>query len=494
MFDNVRRTVLSTIWGVVLALSPCMAVANGAADEPTSLWPMKGGDSQHSGRVDIALGPRFSVEWQRAVGSYDESGPVTDRFGNVYIGTSTGLAKYAADGALGWSCLFGRMYCTPTVGPDDTVYAAPLFLSSPSLSGLYAFNSDGSVKWRFTTPSTGDRVLSSPTIGSDGTVYFAVCNEGIYALNPNGTQKWFMHDSQYYIGTPALSQDGTRLYVDEDWGSLKAIDTSTGSVVWARGSGMRSTPSVLADGTIVVASGGSVFGYEPDGDLRWTFAESGAKFFASPCVASDGTILITSNDNYNGGNNKLFALRQDGTLRWSRSDPGLGGASPILDSLDNIYVNGQQHFTSWTIDGDLRWDISGISGGLAQPGVSIDGSVYCCNGANLVKLAPVPEPSSFILLGIGAVSLLACAWRRRRKLHNLRSMILAAIVVLAAGSAQADVFNMGGMRNPTTGTWTGAASLEFVTVGDPGNAADTALRNTRLWCRRLHVTTSASTR
>ena len=38
----------------------------------------------------------------------------------------------------------------------------------------------------------------------------------------------------------------------------------------------------------------------------------------------------------------------------------------------------------------------------------------------------------------------------------------------------ADVFNMGGTLNPTTGTWTGSASLQFVTVGNPGNAADTA--------------------
>jgi formylglycine-generating enzyme required for sulfatase activity len=44
--------------------------------------------------------------------------------------------------------------------------------------------------------------------------------------------------------------------------------------------------------------------------------------------------------------------------------------------------------------------------------------------------------------------------------------------MLLAGSAQADVFNMGGTRNPTTGTWTGLASLEFVTVGNPGNAND----------------------
>jgi formylglycine-generating enzyme required for sulfatase activity len=34
---------------------------------------------------------------------------------------------------------------------------------------------------------------------------------------------------------------------------------------------------------------------------------------------------------------------------------------------------------------------------------------------------------------------------------------------------------MGGTYNPTTGTWTGSASLDFVTVGNPGNAADTTV-------------------
>ena len=96
-----------------------------------------------------------------------------------------------------------------------------------------------------------------------------------------------------------------------------------------------------------------------------------------------------------------------------------------------------------------------------------------CEGANppvLTVTYMTPEPSTFALLGVGALGLLGYVWRRRRAKRIVR-FSLAAAVVVSAVSAQADVFNMGGTISG--GTWTGLASLQFVTVGDPGNVADT---------------------
>ena len=87
----------------------------------------------------------------------------------------------------------------------------------------------------------------------------------------------------------------------------------------------------------------------------------------------------------------------------------------------------------------------------------------------------IPEPSTLALLGIGAIGLLAWALRRRKANRILVCFI--AMFASTAGIASADVFNMGGTRDPATGTWTGQASLEFVTVGDAGNAGDT----TQMW-------------
>jgi sulfatase modifying factor 1 len=47
----------------------------------------------------------------------------------------------------------------------------------------------------------------------------------------------------------------------------------------------------------------------------------------------------------------------------------------------------------------------------------------------------------------------------------------ATAAALLASAAQADVFNMGGTRNPD-GTWNGLASLEMVPVGNPGNTGE----------------------
>ena len=76
----------------------------------------------------------------------------------------------------------------------------------------------------------------------------------------------------------------------------------------------------------------------------------------------------------------------------------------------------------------------------------------------------VPEPSTIALLGIGAIGLLAYAWRRQRRALRIMACLAVTLLTLSAGVVQADVFNM-----PD-----GQTSLQFVTVGDPSNTADTA--------------------
>ena len=126
---------------------------------------------------------------------------------------------------------------------------------------------------------------------------------------------------------------------------------------------------------------------------------------------------------------------------------------------------------------DLNNLIAPSSGWTLTDATAInDNGWIVCDGTNghtfLLTPVPVPEPSTLVLLAIGALGFLAFAWRRQRGRARCVSCAAVVVAMLIAGSAQADVFNMGGTYNQATGTWTGSASLQFVTVGNPGNAAD----------------------
>jgi len=62
---------------------------------------------------------------------------------------------------------------------------------------------------------TGDAMYSSPTIGTDGTIYIGAGYgkhtnpANLYALNPDGTQKWAFPTSGGINYSPAIGSDGT---------------------------------------------------------------------------------------------------------------------------------------------------------------------------------------------------------------------------------------------------------------------------------------------
>ena len=62
-----------------------------------------------------------------------------------------------------------------------------LSLSLFALCISFGFAQSQSVKkWAF---ETGDRVFSSPAIGSDGTIYVGSIDNNLYAINPDSSKK-----------------------------------------------------------------------------------------------------------------------------------------------------------------------------------------------------------------------------------------------------------------------------------------------------------------
>ncbi|MEJ5274107.1 MAG: PQQ-binding-like beta-propeller repeat protein [Spirochaetota bacterium] len=94
-------------------------------------------------------------------------------------------------------------------------------------------NDDGNLKWNF---KTNDSIVSSPAIGSDGTIYVGSYDNYLYAINADGTLKWNFETAGgycYIISSPTIVKDGT-IYVttcslteDGAGGYLLAISSSS---------------------------------------------------------------------------------------------------------------------------------------------------------------------------------------------------------------------------------------------------------------------------
>ena len=88
-------------------------------------------------------------------------------------GQATKLWDYATGGAI---------VSSPAIGTNGTIYVGS------DDKKLYAVNPDGTIRWTFLT---GGAVQSSPMIGPDGRIYVGSNDKKLYSVNPeNGTTNW----------------------------------------------------------------------------------------------------------------------------------------------------------------------------------------------------------------------------------------------------------------------------------------------------------------
>jgi len=159
-------------------------------------------------------------KWAFATESEDiNSSPAISIDGEtVYVGGGMLYAVDAADGSPKWQFASGGGISSPAIGADGTIYVG-------GGDNLYAVTDGGqgtvTQKWAF---PTGGAVVSSPAIGADSTIYFGSEDANVYALNPDGTQKWKFSANGFTVATsPAIGADGAIYIGNDDGGSLYAL-------------------------------------------------------------------------------------------------------------------------------------------------------------------------------------------------------------------------------------------------------------------------------
>jgi outer membrane protein assembly factor BamB len=141
----------------------------------------------------VAITPGGFLDWQFSLGADVDSTPVVGSDGTVYFGSSHWsdgdlYAINPGDRSIGsgfpvsgreWKFSIGNpVETTPAIAPDGTI----LVVSDNDT--LYAVNPNGTEKWTFPIPVDGNAPTSSPTVGNEGVVYVgSSSNNKLYAIN-----------------------------------------------------------------------------------------------------------------------------------------------------------------------------------------------------------------------------------------------------------------------------------------------------------------------
>jgi outer membrane protein assembly factor BamB len=193
-----------------------------------------------------------------------------------------------------------------------------------------------------------------------------------------GRISWrFEMDAMYAITRPVLGPDGTVYSVDVS-GHLYAL-TQAGGLKWIfNGAGPKGL-AILSDGTIVTGDERTITAVNPDGTLKWEYAEDpGAMILLGPNVGPDGNIYAVATEGLG-----VFSLTPGGQLRWSipeRYDRAIVDYQEIAfgpaGSDQQLYFHANNHLKGITTGGSTRFTVAGDG---SQPAVGPDGTVVTHN-------------------------------------------------------------------------------------------------------------------
>jgi outer membrane protein assembly factor BamB len=297
----------------------------------------------------------------------------------IYLGFASGgfnapgsATLYALNTAAGgpspqmlWSVDLGttRIMASPTVGPDGTIYVGT------AAGQLFAVASDGKVKW---TVRTGPTVKSAAALGADGTVYHPTSDGKMYAVSPQGQVKWSFDFGQHLGPTPLVTS---------------AQQGPGGGGGGGSGVGSGASPTIGPDGTIYIgANNSNMYAVAPDGSLKWLFEAERelAGIWTTPALSADGKVI------YFGANKGgIYAVNTaDGSKRWQFPVYGSIYASSLLDSRGTLYTGTTiEHLYAVTsASGEQVWDLDIKNEVWCAPSIRPDGTLIFADRGGIVQV------------------------------------------------------------------------------------------------------------
>ena len=317
------------------------------------------------------------VKWRFQVsGQYILHPPAVGPDGGVVVASSTGAVySLTAAGALRWVVQSVGDGGGPSIGADGTVYVA-------SMSTITAIAADGSIKWSYTEPSSGQGVIAGPTVGPDGNIYVISDYGGLgaFALSPAGQLLWSNAGNPTFtergqIGAEIVFGPG-RLFAAFDEYSVAPSTmfglSLGGAQQWARaiaGSDdplmqQQRQPATGSDGSLYLTGMGGANGWslrrvQPStGDVLWGYSPWPSNGMSAPSVGPDGSIYLSRSLSF------LDSVTPTGQPRWTFSDGSIIDHPAVTPDGSIVVAGSRPNFgepgsvRGWNAaTGSLAWQV-----------------------------------------------------------------------------------------------------------------------------------------
>ena len=289
-------------------------------------------------RAGIEYG--YWVRGVNATGAGPFVGPVLARQTNLLWGVPTGYATF-----------------TPVVAADGTVFVASHADASGNYrSELAAYDREGNRRWAL---DTGESITGAPTLGATGQLVYPIgaLDGALRAVTPDGQIAWTIPVAKGPVSDPAVDAYGTTYVVGPTVGAIPYLSAVSvdGVRLWQKACGSALDHAVITpEGTICVAGGTTLYGFDPGGSIRWQ-QKSGTRTWGTPALNGAGELLAALNV---VASCNLVRLTADGLplatnqvplVRWTPD------REPVVAADGSVYYIYDRLLVAFDGTGTLRW-------------------------------------------------------------------------------------------------------------------------------------------
>ena len=290
----------------------------------------------------------------------------------LYFSANAHMRGVGLDGSSAFTVTRGQ----PAVAPDGSVH-----------NTFTSYAPSGSINWNFVSGYPVN-VTSPPDIGSDGIHYFVQNTVELFALNPDGSQRWHRTLGDYVDG-PIVDPQNTQLLV--------------GSATTLNFAGYIISESVLDGHELWRVNLPAEGGFNQSTDTRARFASDGSTAYLTTYTATGDnntsrsfvyaldTAAATSQALLRSTNITLTTAKTHNAIKAS-------GRVTVKDANGSA-VAGVTTFVTWTLPGGTTTSqtVATNSKGLAAFKVTSVSGTYTLTVTNLTKAGYVFDPANSVL-------------------------------------------------------------------------------------------------